>query len=375
MSKLLININYPLIPFRNLSALFSMYCILLMPVFSNYVFIGEFSFGDVLFFLSIPWLVLNFRYNSLNSFQILLCFCLLFISLIVFSLEESDNYFGKVLRAAFYYTSFFIIAGQRKYDYSLFFRHYVLFSLTCSFAIIVQWCLYHILGLSVPFQLPIAAYEPDTLTQLTHVYRSGGFFKEPSYFAIFVTPIIFYFALERRYFYFVFLCVAGIMSTSTLFLFIILLSVFFFPRRDSFFIIVTLFLCLFIMLLYYDGLFDNSIFLVRFISIFTDGGTLNDRFLPVMNLISSSDLFYSKSAVQFILTSGFWFSSVGAILAYLGFFCLLFISISFYRFGIFFGCICFIYMLTTHYLSSVYSPFVFFSIFSLRLLLRDKKNV
>lgn len=359
---------------ENEPALAVIYAFLLMPFLSNYVFIGPISIGDLLFLLVVfPWLCYNMRRDVTVLAQLLICVFFVVFSLLIYAMSDKDDYLWQVLRTSFYFASFYIIAGQSYFSYHKFFRHYTYLGIFFSASIILQWAVYHFFGMSVPLQLPLSHYEPDTLNVISHVYRSGGFFKEPSYFSIYVTPLIFYFASEQRYFPLLFLVVAGVMSTSTLFLFIFLVSFVFLPRRIVFIITILIIFTFLTAVNFIDGVFNKFVFIERFISIFVDGGTLTDRFFPVLKLLSSSSYFYSEEAVSYLKNSGFWFSSLGSIMSTLGFISVIYIMLSFYRYGFTLGCVLVIYLFTTHYMSGVYSSFVFFAIFSLHLLLREKK--
>lgn len=354
-------------------ALVVIYAFLLMPVFSNYIFIGPISIGDVFFVLVFPWLCLHFKYNAINIFQLLLCLVLVVISLYVYASTDTNDYLWQMLRTSFYFISFYIISGQNYLSYQRFFKHYAYVGMFFSAAIILQWAGYHIFKISVPLQLPLPFYEPDTLTQISHVYRSGGFFKEPSYFSIFVTPLFFYLVIERRYLFSIILIFAGVMSTSTLFLFIFLASFIFLPWRITLIIMCVCIFVFFVAINFLDGVANHLIILSRFASVFIDGGTLNERFFPIINILSSSDFFYSEESVHYLKTSGFWFSSLGSIMSMLGFTCVVLIILSFYRYGFILGSVLVIYMFTTHYMSGVYSSFVFFATHQIYLLLKEKK--
>ena len=242
---------------------------------------------------------------------------------------------------------------------------YINCSLFFSISLIIQWLIYQLLNISVPLQLPIPHYELDTLLAIDHVFRSGGWFKEPSYFAIFLAPAFFYLLHSRAYIKYSLIVIAGVVSTSSLAVFLILASIAFFFLKVREKRVSTLFLASVLVILLCSAVIfgGESILISRVVEVFVSGGTLNERLLPMLEILHLSEsIFVNPVAHELMLGSGdsglVWYSSAAYMLASLGWLGYLFISINFLRLGILGGSLLFALTLTSHIFSNAYSFFV-----------------
>lgn len=336
------------------------------PLLSNYKLINEFGIGDALIFISSPWLVLRFKPNGLNVLNIL-AVALIFLMAIL-SFGGFDLYMG-FYRACFYYLAVICILSCKNIKLGNYFKIYGLACFASSTAIVFQWVAYTIFDVSFPLQLPIEFYEPDTLNVIDHVFRSGGFFKEPSYFALYVMPYLFYMAFEKKIAGLVFISIAGILSTSSLMFFLIFCAFFillknmigFYSTAYYFLIIILISI---VMIFFLSG---NSIFIDRIIDIFINGGTLQDRFLPFLQIFDSAPfLLASLDVFKLYLSLELWFNSASSIIVYFGVGGLILLIINFFRLGVWYGFMMILLLFSTHIMSGVYSFFIAYSFVVLR---------
>lgn len=333
--------------------------IVLAPVFSNYVLFGPISIGDFFVFFATIFLAKHFKINALNIVSIAVAFVVIFIGFYVLYDEGLGLGF---LRIAFYYFLFFFVVSLEKINFEKFLLVYIYCCMFFSASIFFQWAAYEFLNTNASLQLPIPYYEPDTLKVIDDLFRSGGWFKEPSYFAIFTLPAFFYLLSQRSYLKYFLLAVAGIVSTSSLAIFGILISIFFFfvkAERER--LLLTCLMPVFVVIAF--GIlhfFGELTFVSRVVDIFVDGGTLNERGLPVLDIIQlTSNVTPNPMAHNLVISgghSGFvWYSSAAYILASLGWLGFLIISLNFLRLGLFAAIMFFALTLTTHMFSGSYS--------------------
>ena len=123
------------------------------------------------------------------------------------------------IHAGFFRLTFFCLAvlmvPSLKLRPDIFWRIAGFLSLFFSISVILQFILFK-LGHIAPLKLPLPTYELDTLEIITHVFRSGGWFREPSYFALFLTPILIYQSRHNMWRPFALNSLAGMISTSSL---------------------------------------------------------------------------------------------------------------------------------------------------------------
>lgn len=352
--------------------------IVMSPVLSNYVAFGPISIGDIFCVMAIVPLLIHFKINALNVGAGVSSIVILIIGLFVLYVDGVN--FG-FLRMAFYYVLFFFAVSLSKLDFRAFHLVYINCSLFFSISIIVQWLIYQFLNVSVPLQLPIPHYELDTLLAIDHVFRSGGWFKEPSYFAIFLAPAFFYLLNSRAYIKYSLVVIAGVVSTSSLAVFLILASIayFFLKAREK--RVSTLFLALvFVIFLCSAVIFGGEWILIsRVVEVFVTGGTLNERLLPMFEILQlSKSILVNPVAHKLLMNSGdsglVWYSSAAYMLASLGWLGYLFISVNFLRLGVLGGSLLFTLSLTSHIFSNAYSFFVTFALLGLSKELGRRKS-
>ena len=351
--------------------------VVLAPVLSNYVLLGPISIGDFFVFTSVIFLIKHLKINILSIGSFVVAFIIILIGFYVLYDEGVNPGF---FRIAFYYFLFLFVVSLQKISFEKFFSVYIYCCIFFSASLIFQWAAYEFLNISLSLQLPIPYYEPDTLKVLDHVFRSGGWFKEPSYFAIFLIPAIFYLLNQRYYSKYFLLVVAGIISTSSLAIFVFLFSVLvFFIKTKKGWLWLTCSIPVFVVagfgILHF---FSEWTFVSRVVDIFFDGGTLNERMLPVLDIIRLSvNITPNPLAHDLVITAGdngtVWYSSAAYILASLGWLGFLFISLNFLRLGIFAGIIVFTLTLTTHIFSGVYSFFIVLAFLGFNMELRRLK--
>ena len=336
--------------------------IVLAPVLSNYVLLGPISIGDFLCVAAVVPLVKYFRVDLLS---IGVGFAAISTILIGLSVLFRDEMILGFFRMAFYYLLFFFLISLREVSFKKFNDIYIACAIIFSVSLIIQWTAYSFSSVSISLQLPIPYYELDTLEVVDHIFRSGGWFKEPSYFAIFVAPALFYLANAKAYVRYFLVAFAGIVSTSSLAVFVIMLSaVYFLIRfRVGGFILVWLLLTLALALL---GIFHFGaewIFVSRVVDIFTSGGTLNERLVPILDiLLLSESITPNPVAFDLVSTAGdsglVWYSSAAYILASLGWLGCMVIFSNFFRLGLLGGLILSTLTLTSHIFSGAYSFFI-----------------
>ncbi len=333
--------------------------ILLSPVFSNYVFVSQISIGDALIFFTLPWLLVQHKSNLQMISNAV--FSLSIISSSFWLLDFGDVYAG-FYRAAFYYCLVLLVISSKNLYFPYFIKFYSVICLFSSVAIIFQHVAYHFFGMSIPLQLPFEYYEPDTLNVIDHVFRSGGVFKEPSYFAMYVMPYLILVSLRRNFPHFLLISFAGVLSTSSLMFFLVSISsVLLYWRMFNkystaafIFVMLTVFVVLFL-----SGFIDEFIFLERVKLIFVDGGTLRDRFLPFMETFSSTAGFFPSVAnLDFLRSSGLWLNSAASLVMYFGVSSIFLLLLNLYKFNLLFGLLFLMLIFTTHFMSGAFSYFI-----------------
>jgi len=343
---------------------FACFSFLLSPMFSNYVFYGAVSVGDVLFLFFILYFLAcaRFSYSDLFLFILGAMYCC-----VCFYLLYQEDFNPGFFRAAFVYVTVFLMSRKVYVDCALIFRLYLGLSLFFSISLIAQWILYFAFSTTFVLQFPMPYYEVDTLNIIDHVYRSGGWFKEPSYFVLYVTPLMIYLALSRSYFVFMIVFFAGVVSTSSLIGFVALAAFLYSVlalRRFSVMCFLFVFsFAAFVVVLVFHEVLMGFIFYERIADIFISGGTLNARAGNSLVVFDVSDgVLPNKSTYSFFSEGGedgvTWFSSFGAIAAAFGIAGLLFISFVLLRMDVYLGLMLIALMFTTHIFSGIYSIFI-----------------
>jgi len=345
---------------------------ILAPVFSNYIFYGKVSIGDLFFIIFVLYYLGVARFSLIEIFLIIFSMLVCTIS---FYILYQDDFNPGFYRATLFFIFVFLISSKLSIDSRLFIGLYIKASLFFSVSLMLQWFFDSFLSISVPLQLPIEYYEPDTLKILDHGYRSGGWFKEPSYFMLYITPLLFYFIHKQQLKKYIFLIVAGVLSTSSLVFFIVLATLLFhiikFKKPLLFFRIIALILTMFFIAYLLQGYLMDFVFYNRVINIFLDGGTLNQRVGNSLVLVQDlSGLLPNVVSYDYFSTGGdnghTWFSSLGAIFASFGLIGLILITIKIIKLDIFFGVVLMVLMFSTNIFSNVYAFFIIFAFMSIK---------
>ncbi len=327
------------------------------------------SIGDILVLFSIPALIYQLKINKFIVINSLFFLALSLLVLLIFSV--GDIHLG-FYRAALYYFLFLLIISSKDINFPCFYKIYGLFSIAASIVVILQWVAYVFFSLSIPIQIPIAFYEPDTLNIIDHVFRSGGLFKEPSYFAIYVAPYMFFTILKQKYLSFFVIALAGVLTTSSLVFFLILICIFFgikYYLTNLLFSIIFITLVILLIYVVFNSFLSEYVFLERIYAIFLDGGTLNERFMPFIDLLKISNLFFpSVEVLDFYLSSGLWFSSAASIVAYFGILGLMLILFNIIKFQFLLIIFLSILFFSTHFMAG---PFCY--LIGISILILDNK--
>jgi hypothetical protein len=334
------------------------WCLIIAPIFSNYVFISQIGFGDIFVFLTLPWLLTKIKRNTYDLILFTSAFIIIVYSFVL--LGNFDVYAG-FYRAAFYYLLILVVTFLPNFEFAYFLRLYGYSCVLASFALILQWVSYTWFGVSLSLQLPIEYYEPDTLKVIDHVFRGGGLFKEPSYFSLYVIPYFIFATIEQKFKVLFVMTVAGILSTSSLFFFLIMICcvIFFYGVYGAKIATILFSLTLGLMVLVFLNDFDQFVFLKRVKSIFTDGGTLNDRLLPFFEIINLDQfLFPSVDSFNFYRSAPLWFNSASSIVIYFGFFGLILLIVCTRKMGGLFGLTFITLVFSTHLMSGVFGYFM-----------------
>lgn len=348
--------------------------LILAPFASNYRLYSAISIGDALVILCTPWFLLRISIKPSSVCLVLGSAIVIAASYLALGTDIQAGFY----RIAVYFFLFFVATSLSNLDVHDFFRPYILFSLFASFALIVQWLLKVGLDIVVSLQLPLPHYEPDTITSIDHVFRSGGLFREPSYFSIFVAPALFYLLIARRHFAYGVIAFAGIVSTSSLIVFLIFISGLYVlsckARFLPYFLLFAALLCVALFIL--RELLPNLIFIERIANIFEYGGTLVERFTPLILIANTSDsLFANHSSYTFYINENHWFNSASSILAYLGFAGIALMIVSLLRFNPVLSFSFLALLITTHLMSNAYGLLIAIAFATLHNMTESFKNL
>lgn len=360
---------------RNVSQIVA-YSLIFSPIFSNYVLFKSISIGDILFLTGFLFLVSSFIFNLKSLIVIILT---MFWLCLCFMLNGALNVNASFYRSALFYICCIIIINNSQPFNKVFLDKYTNIALFCSIVIIFQWILFVSTGDRYIAQLPLKTIEPDTL-DIAINFRTGGIFREPSYYTLFITPIIFYLGYMKRYFAYGLLIIGAFISTSSMILPLIL-----FERINSLLrernrpiILISQFIILTIIIFIIIFFFENSHFIVRIMDIFKGGGTLNERLYNTLDYFNIYGILPSKQLFENLLQAkqeGVWLSSAIYISATFGLLSLFFIVFSFRTLGLILGSYCFFLLFTTSIFSSAYSPLILFSFMLIYQICRKQKRL
>lgn len=300
--------------------------ILLSPLFSNYVFLGALGYGDLLIFIAIFLSIFMLRLNRLFLFSMLALFSLFVISFFV--LINGGYDFFSLLRATFYLFAALFLSNLNKEFYSEFLDVYLKIAYFFAIVLVIQTIFYYVSGLVFSLELPMVTYEESTL-QIVDLenqgFRTGGLLKEPSYYAIFTIPAVYYVSFVKRSIkWHLFLVLSLFLSTSSLG---IAFSLFTFSsfiggnRKNKAALSLILVLILLVSVLLFFSIFHDVPWVSRFFEIFSGGGTLNDRFSPLIEVVGESGFFTSGDLYTKVTksdASSIWYNSVSYLLSIYG---------------------------------------------------------
>lgn len=204
------------------------YFFLISPLLANIYAFSSISFGDlsVLFFLL--FYIIRFGVANISIPFFILCISFLISFYYLFYFESG---FFVSLRMFFYLISFSILFNvykNKKLSEELIVA-YIRLSQIFAYLLIIQVLTYYFFDVSYIYIQTSNDIEINSVISLMgseYGMRSGGVFKEPSYFAIFIFPAIFYSIKFKKYYIFLLFAVSVLFSTSALgllFLFICIL--------------------------------------------------------------------------------------------------------------------------------------------------------
>lgn len=332
----------------------------LSPVLSNYIFLGPLSIGDVSLLASLLFFVKQIEPTKFFVISLLMCLGVILLSIFPFI----D---GGIIPKSFSRASFFLLIlpfflSLSKKGYYCILAVYLKVALLLSILLIIQLFFYYILNINFTMQLPIPVFEVDTLDVIDPRYagfRAAGVFKEPSYFAIFISPALLYYAkvnvLKKYIFYFVVL----IASTSSFGIAFAILSLFIFVSRgvhnkNNLMIIMTMF-PLFLIGFVGFMLFTQNIAILRFFELSQGGGSLQERLFNMFNVVSDFSFFVNYDLSRDVLifnSKDIWYNSFVYLVANFGLIFLIPFLLFGIRVGWFTSCCVIILLLFTHSFSN-----------------------
>lgn len=219
---------------------------LLSPLLSNIKALPGLSWGDLAVVFFLVWFLAFRRCLSFRSWVALgvVAFfaCYAFIYYFIFS----DVGFFPALRMLFYISCFAVLLDAFRSEglmrqVSLL---YIGVSVLFAFLLVLQVLLYKLFGvvfvyLETPYDIEVNSVR--SLGVDAYGMRTGGVFKEPSYYVVYIFPALFYAASFRKIALWSFFSVSIVLSTSALgFLFIVFTFYSFFTDRKSFLSLVLL---------------------------------------------------------------------------------------------------------------------------------------
>lgn len=350
---------------KNFIMKFSGILFLISPVLSNYVLFGPVSIGDFTIFLSFLIILFYLKVSLFFIYSFLLSFFVVVLSFLLFLLND-------FIPKSFWRASFFLLiipfflSIYRDY-YSLFFKLYLKLSYIFSLVLIFQVSIFYSLGIDWVFQLPIKTYELDTLNIID--FRSGGFraagvFKEPSYFAIFTIPALIYYAKVKNFKKYLFYFVSMLASTSSLGIGVSILSLFIFIsigsiNKRSFLIITTIFPIFLLSFLFYMFTTRN-IAILRFFELGQGGGSLQERFFTIFDVVQYFTFFIDFDfSYKILVASDGWYNSFIYLVANFGLLFLLPFFVFWKKIGLYsFSATLFLLLLTHSFSNSFFTVFL-----------------
>lgn len=335
--------------------------IALAPLMSNYVLFGAFGWGDLFLLVSLVSCLAAIRTDRLFFGSLFAAVSLALLNFLV--LSESGVVRVSFLRAsAFLLFSICFLSVDRRFLF-VFARYYLYAAVLSSAYLIVQALLYYAFGYVWIVSLPLATYERETLLVIdiaTQGFRTGGLFKEPSYFAIYLTPALIWMALVRRILLHAVLGIAALLSTSSLGIAMALVSVLLYlfgsrwRVRMAGMYAVTLGVVTASSIVFTLGSVPG---IDRFQDIFVSGGTLNERVLPITSVLGEADGAFVRPELHTAVTqrdvgTSIWYNSFIYLLGMFGWLTVLWLMLVFLKVGVFFGPLLFVLLIATNLFTS-----------------------
>jgi len=338
-------------------------CIFLImaPVASNYLLLSFVSIGDV--FAALGFLLLfsgcaglQKLANQLRFILTLLLFLLFLFIVFTWGIFQIEPGAYRI----FFYCILILLVPYLVNSTKSFFDIAEKFAIFFSASIIFQFLLFQF-GFTLPLILPLPRAELDTLEIIEHVYRSGGWFREPSYFLIFLMPVLIYQARSAKYLKFSLNSVAAILSTSS-FAFLVLIIIFIdhLLSTKTRIQVKLLALLLFVSFVFLISFIQETVLVARFLDILYDGGTLYDRSQILLTysyeiLSPLPNHSASESVLLIIEKTGAWISSAAYMLLLFGY-----LFVAFFILGMTYlrllPLALFLFMVTvTHFMSTAFS--------------------
>lgn len=211
-----------ILPLDDKKQLFSSYTLLFLLVFTSNIVIGSFLLSDALYGLLTVFVFLKTKRDKGAYFTY--CYLLYFAFAAMLSFHMYSNAKGLQSSLRFIYNFFLCITLIISLDHneyrSKIIRGYLNACCVFSFIIFLQILLYYVFKINLNLDFgdlasqQNVANEYDPLSDL--MYRTGGIFKEPSYYTAFVGPSIFMLYKYRYFKRFIYVLMGMIFSTSGL---------------------------------------------------------------------------------------------------------------------------------------------------------------
>lgn len=325
---------------NSLALSFSMLFFTLAPIFTNYVFIGQFSIGDLLVLFSLIILLdkINFnqRFFYLYFFSTAL---LILISYLIFTI--GDFIPNSFIRASFYLMiiSIYLSISFNSFEILLWFYKKICF--IASVILIIQCILYYIFHYSLDLTLPLMTYEENAL-ELMDVkngeFRPAAIFREPSYFALYYIPLLFINQIEENWKKFIYDLFIIVLTTSSLgFIYgIVALLILYFRKISRVKILTGILLIPFMISFTLVLLNSDVILLSRTLEILKGGGSLESRLLVSIELLNQANFFTDINFAKriFLYKSDWeWFNSIIYLLGNFGYIIILPLLLIFKKIG------------------------------------------
>lgn len=334
--------------------------VLIAPILANYRVSHDLpiNIGDILVVILVPILIFsNLTSNHLKLAKTTILFLALFlVTVFVNVLDLSQIKY-------FIYVALFFITISLKENYNLALQFFSLYSkIGCliSIFLVLQFTTYHLFDHRLILNLPLNMVEIDTLNALQDQFRPGSVFREPSYFVLFISPLVFFYSKTKQYSKYFLVIIAAIFSTSSL-----IIPVIIFERLNNYFnsernFKLNFFYFFGIILLGY--LFKDSIIITRSLSSIAPGGTFYERFIPGFVLAANNLTFFSNTYLHNLLYSeSVWINSFAFLALKFGTFFAILISASLFTFDFFIAFLLLFFLLSTSFFLTPFATLIFFA--------------